>query len=528
MTRRKNLFRTLAAAGLALAASGCAAHFKSPIPVENIVMVDRAGAPVDPTGNARCSHARGSLCDGDHLKTKAYRRLTGKEYRTYLDNLFAGLDAFPADPNGKQKILLYIHGGLNTQFSTIERAYCAQPTVEQGGYFPIYLNWQSNLFTSYVSQLYFVRKGRRHPAYSPVAWGLSPFYLAKDLARAATRAVPIWSFMIASDARSLKQSDRNKTDQILAYKQAPETPQLDLREGDDQRGRAQKARSLASYIFTFPTKLLISPILDAAGTPAWAGMLRGAETAFRNDELDPRFAADAGSSAFELGRKVRATDGGFEIFLDGLKQYIAAHGGPSRFEVVLVGHSAGAIVLNHIVRLAEDGSEGRGSLPVTDIVYMASAATIGDYEDTLFPYLLRHKGKNQGEGTQVYHLVLHQMAEVRDRVSALRDVPPRGSLLVWIDNFLSERRNYRDRTAGRIESLTSSLGDLDSWQEIVPQIHIREFDAGAILEKNGPQHHGDFGRLTYWSPDCWKTHPQDPQRCYDQALVGRDGEACKR
>lgn len=502
-----------------LSFAGCTARLARPVPVSHIVMVDRGGAPVDPTGNVLCQ-SRGDLCDGAHLKSKAYRRLNGQEYDRYLDQLFAALDAFPPDANGRKKVLLYIHGGLNTQFTTIRRAYCAASTVKQNGYFPIYLNWQSNLFTSYANMLYFVRKGSRRPWYGPTTWGFTPFYLARDTSRAVTRAVPIWSFMFANDFRSIRIEEKEKEERIDVYKESGGA-RLDLRKGVDGRRRPERLLSLGSYALTLPTKLLISPILDAAGTPAWAGMLRAAETAFRTDELPKELTRTAAAGALDPRLEREPTNGGFDIFLVRLKRYIADHGGAQRFEVVLVGHSAGTIVLNHILREAGDAVDSIPFLPVTHVVYMASAATIQDYEDTVFPYLRRHPG------VDIHHLVLHHLADARDRVGSILDVPPRGSLLVWIDNFLNERKTYRDRTSGRSDSLSRALDDLDQWQDIVPRIHIREFDVGRAFAATEPQHHRDFGRLSYWNPDCWRTHPEHPEECYDRPLVGPQDRLCR-
>src|ERR1700740_564743 len=116
-----------------------------------------------------------------------------------------------------------------------------------------------------------------------------------------------------------------------------------------------------------------------------------------------------------------------------LERFIDGHGGADKFEVVLVGHSMGTIVINHLLRAST-------RLPVSRIVYMAAACTIKDYEDTVFPYLRQHPR------AQISQLVLHHTAELRESNLMLfrwLDFAPRGSLLLWIDNFLSSPDTYR-------------------------------------------------------------------------------------
>ena len=65
-------------------------------------------------------------------------------------------------------------------------------------------------------------------------------------------------------------------------------------------------------------------------------------------------------------------------------------------EVTMIGHSAGTLVINEILR--------RFDLPITNLVYLASASTIRDYENIVFPFLLKH------DHAQFYHVLLHHDA----------------------------------------------------------------------------------------------------------------------
>jgi pimeloyl-ACP methyl ester carboxylesterase len=500
-------------AGFGILLAGCSA-ITLPVPRENVVMVDRTGVPVDPTGNTGCKKD-GFLCEGRHSRFRLYPPIEKANYEKYTQDILDALGR-QATSGGKKKILIFIHGGLNTQLSTVERAVSYHKKIEEAGYFPIFIDWQSSLVSSYFNQLAYQRQGRDWKS-SPLGWALAPFYLVKDLARAVARLVPVEVFMFRSDLQAGRSSKKLDDKKQLVVQAAP-VQAGEIAFGEDRREWPEKLRSLSAYVVTIPTKLLLSPLLDAFGTSAWDSMLRASETPFRSDELTRAPFRTGIPSQENLEQKlppdlnpaigVRDTNGGLNVFITRLRDYIESNGGKEKFEVVLVGHSMGAIVINHILR-------EQPSLPVTNIVYMAAACTIKDYEDSVFPYLRSHPK------THIYHLALHRIADVRDRTTAfgfgVLDLPPRGSLLVWIDNFLSDPKTYRDRTAGRTENFVTALGDMNEWKDIAPRVHFREFSVGGEFNGTDPQHHGDFGKVTYWDPECWKPNPTDrsPKDCYD-------------
>jgi hypothetical protein len=215
-------------------------------------------------------------------------------------------------------------------------------------------------------------------------------------------------------------------------------------------------------------------------------------------------------------------DGGLSVFLRRLQQVIAdpANGGRDAWEITLVGHSMGTIVLNQMIRefglRTETALDGKSpaigvALPFNRIVYMAGAATVRDYQDSLFPYLLENRN------ARVFHLVLHPKAEVRERFDPgipYVDFPPRGSLLVWVDDFLSAPETPLDRTVGRYENLISAAHNTPD--ELRGRIHIKAFGVGGGVR--APQKHGDFtSHLKFWMPECWwSPGPDYPPGCYEE------------
>jgi len=132
-------------------------------------------------------------------------------------------------------------------------------------------------------------------------------------------------------------------------------------------------------------------------------------------------------------------------------------------------------------------------LNVGNIVFMAAATTTEDYQSTINPYLARHPK------TQMYHLVLHPRAEVSER--NYYDFAPRGSLLVWIDNFFTDPSTPLGRRVGRFSNLMPELTFTDPG--IRGQVHVKVFRVGTPVSCWSPQKHGDFGSFPFWDKDFW-------------------------
>ena len=144
----------------------------------------------------------------------------------------------------------------------------------------------------------------------------------------------------------------------------------------------------------------------------------------------------------------------------------------------------GAIVLNQIMRQFLQ-------LSCMNIVYMAAACSISEFVESVVPYLREHKR------ARVYNLCLHPIAEEIE--SSALEAAPRGSLLVWIDNFLSSPETTPDRRLGVWENILQATHMIPS--DLRGRIYIKGFSAGNNADK--PQTHSDFGRLEFWNPKLW-------------------------
>ena len=75
------------------------------------------------------------------------------------------------------KILIFIHGGLNSLKSSQERSKIISKIMKDG-YYPIFINWDADLPDSFREDLFFIRQGKVEPAKGIITF---PFKFASEL-----------------------------------------------------------------------------------------------------------------------------------------------------------------------------------------------------------------------------------------------------------------------------------------------------------------------------------------------------------
>jgi hypothetical protein len=518
--------RLLAIGSFAAFLAGCAsspALLHSPeIIREHVIAVDGAGRPHDPMSP----------------NSPAY---SIQEYRSQINGIFNAMDAFQKQ-HPDRKILIFVHGGLNSPADSLASADSEMDCVMAAGYYPIYLDWNSDLFSTYGEHIALITQGETDN--TVVRALLTPAYVLADIGRAATRIPIVWINQFASDIQAtgsdfaaLPKDGRYAATRPAEYPQyqrwaagrrgqalAKVYHQLWLAQKDDEKKPIRQELRIyigpdydvnpwhmtqlgVLYVLTLPTKLISQPLIDWLGTPAWQVMSRRTLIAFDGDlggnpsnpDLDP-----AAVSQRET-RVDTATDystiGAMEIFRDRLQKHTSSttRPMPSSYEITLVGHSMGTMVLNEWLR--RDLLESKHQV-YANIVYMAAACSVRDFSRAVVPYLI------ENPQTQFYDLMLHPLADLRERGRGY-DLPPRGSLLVWLDDFLTDPQTPLDRTLGRWDNMVTAT-------ELIPKSVRKQmnFKAFALAPYNtqpppagqpnyGPQEHGQFRGNPYWSKDFW-------------------------
>jgi len=514
-------------------------------PFYHVLMFDWRGQPVDPTGNYDCS-SEGKNGDSvdvvDHEKSKKpefvfcgkdrgrynvilpFNNLELENYKAFITRLFVVRDMY-RKATGNNKVLIFVHGGLNRLDKSTERAVKYHKLIEakaaDPGYFPIFINWQSNLTSSYLDHLYNIRQGEEWPP--PTGWPLAPFVFAADLIRAVGQAALTWGNQFQSDLESVRGTHsksiieakkvldgiRDSDEQQFQISHGGKCPNLPEQENGDCRTSFELMTALFKWLVTLPTKIVSGPFIDALGTSAWNSMLRTSHLLFHSEQ------------DFHPGSKIKAWEehqrnkkevegiGGLSVFMRLLKEKIKTD--PEKWEITLVGHSMGTIVINEMLRRFPD-------IRYDDIVYMAAACSIREYEDSVFPYLNKH-GQNQQrqkehepnkpKPPQVYHLMLHEQAEVGETLEYV-DLPPRGSLLVWVDNFFSKPKTHLDRRLGRWTNLALAVHNTP--KEMQEQIFFKVFALGESTKETNPQRHGEFNEFPFWRETFWKPEEEVTKR----------------
>ena len=188
--------------------------------------------------------------------------------------------------------------------------------------------------------------------------------------------------------------------------------------------------------------------------------------------------------------------GGLSVLMEKLRSLKKKHD-PQDYKVTLIGHSMGTLMLNELLRLYGDPEK---DFEYDEIVYMAAACTIRDFEASVVPYLQRHKD------SKFFNLTLHPEADARER--AAFDLLPRGSLLEWVDDYATNPSSFMELTLGKWNNAIMALHVIP--ETIRPRVTLKGFgirdpDFNSGPQSNRPEAHGDFNDVTqlFWQPKYW-------------------------
>ncbi|MCA8955156.1 MAG: hypothetical protein KDC87_03725 [Planctomycetes bacterium] len=448
-------------------------------------------------------------CDGEGVVVdpRTDTELTGERLEARIAAILSAAETACAShrlPEQPRKLLIHVHGGLNGRTVSLKTAQriVAEMDHETPGnwHYPVFFTWDSGPISTWWEHLTLLRHGRHAPAFGPIT---APIYLSTDLAVGAARTPRSWLFQLGSDAAlayrvatktSILPSWRNAEAAIALLPAAVPLPAPADRQfvnaacGEYHRRAWRHGVRFVWYFATLPVSLATSAVVVLGmGQGAWDGMLHRASNLFyRYDEFDLR-TVRGDRDTRRAALRSRPT-GPFAVFLRQLAKHIRErHDAGEYYEVTLVGHSMGAIILNDALSLMADSDEELGDLPIKDIVYMAPACSIEEGARSLVPYLERNPNAS-------FHLLtLHPLAEV-DELNAYGAVP-RGSLLEWIDNFYTSPTSPTDRRFGK---WTNIMQALHLFRTVAHRVTVKGF---GVKYDSVPQMHGDFNLCPFWRPE---------------------------
>ncbi len=513
------LLRTVAALTTLLVA-GCAGP-KGRVPDEHIVMINFRGTPVDPT-------------DQPILNIGHYREVDKTKYKQQLDRIVAHIAEYaqgfsrtrgqqtltwtpgltdvskspermldrahqaaasmgepnaPIDPL-KPRVVIFIHGGLNTQTGSVVRAVELHSEMLADGVYPVFINWQSSLFSSYWDHLFLVRYGEERQWQ---AWLTAPFVVAEDLLRAIGRA-PMTIYSEISGA--FRSTDMfTAENQRLEKKIAAEAiAELDAEFPELQRNPGTGVGAFARDVVLMIPHMVLGILIDIGGTSSWEQMHRRTTLLMESEES---YRADS------IAQPTQAAVPQFLAELTRVQAELRSRG--IDLQVDIVGHSMGCIITNLILGTAnaQVGNDAGllapdpDALPIfTNIVYMADADSVQKTERAVYPYLL---GPAHGR-TQFFQLSLNDKAEFAE--SSGFYLAPKGSLLVWIDHFFEATPSMPDQRAGKMQSQLFSMHRIPP--SLRERMHFKSFLFDGDDSRENPRLHGDFTTGKFWRDEYFR------------------------
>lgn len=356
------------------------------------------------------------------------------------------------DGDGAAHIMLFVHGGLVSTRAAMK----SSRELDEAGVFakrdiqPVYVNWNSSLFSALADDILWVRAGNRAAEGILVA----PVVVASRLIEGLFATPPNLYYQLVDESRFWQKwhgEDISATT-VLA---------------DGAVGLAHAPFSIVSV-----------PLFTGYGRGAWNMMKR---------RIDVMYAAQKAPKRFF--RRVDQRPGAMRTFLAALaeerlnwERECATDGGG--FELDFFGHSMGAIVGARMLREFPDIAFDR-------VIFAAAAATAEDFVTTVPVYLKHHTDShffNYGLS------VIDEGNELTLKSAAF----PRGSLLVWVDNFFDPILSPEDYRVGdffnnpvfRVPEDTNS-------DSVCKRMHFVKFGGTRSDRKDLPRRHGDFNEPAF-------------------------------
>ncbi|PAJ73388.1 hypothetical protein CJF42_16110 [Pseudoalteromonas sp. NBT06-2] len=397
--------------------------------------------------------------EGRLLEPKNEKKIPRADEKKYIRGIIANYDKLKKQ-KPELELTIFIHGGLNSHNTATSRVQNLKQEMLDDNKYPLFLSWNSGPFTNYIDHLLFLRNGEESKFLGPIS---SPFILLEDLFRSVAR-IPASTYRILFSQNAAIKSYNSKEE--IEYGNA-------LKNVDDASFLLHNSPNDTGFAFTDwfsvinPTKLVSSPFIDGLGKGAWNSMLRRTDLVLINDSSHKGVPLQNATTAANLF---------FEMFYSAYK---------NDENINLIGHSMGTVVANNILSQYQH-------IDFDNIVYLAAACSIKDLNQVVHPYLLKNKQST------FYNVTLNPYNDMTENLAY--DFTPRGSLLMWIDQFLEDTNSFSDKTAGFWFNIIRGAVKAFPDREVQKRVHLTQFG----LRDGSPEKHGDFSEYLFWNEDFWR------------------------
>jgi pimeloyl-ACP methyl ester carboxylesterase len=382
----------------------------------------------------------------------------------------------------RDSLLIIVHGGMKDLKESVSETQEQTPVIEStSGYYPLYINWESSMMDAYWEQLVYIRQGKYSPTMGPIS---APFYLVADFGRAIVRAPITWGHQGYNLMRNTFMHPSVNDTIYIKYSREFYSGGNHIYLGQSDIGFWDDFLGYVTHVFPGLVKIITTPLLDTFGKSAWQNMNRRTQKLFRRHDEFNLYNINA------VNVKPSGSTGGASVLMDSVAALAKKD---ENISITLIGHSMGCGILAEIIMHYSD-------LHFENIILMAPAMTIKDFEHIIVPYLQKPENKN----TNVYILTLHPEGD--DRENTFYDVIPRGSLLDWVDDFASEPTEFTEVTLGKWKNIIRAAHIIP--EDVRGQIYIKGF---GYNNDTDPQLHGDFNDLEneFWKNDFWEIKTND-------------------
>jgi len=268
--------------------------------------------------------------------------------------------------------------------------------------------------------------------------------------------------------------------------------------GGVNRGASRYGRFLWGFVTMF-FRAVPGVIIHAGGPGEWESLKHSTQTMFQPDssllktDVPVSYLEDSGALSKFIHALAANADTLDSLLVKDGREPVAIH---------ILAHSMGTIIASELLRHDTH-------LPITRIVFMAAACRVHDFFDVIVPYLGRHPE------TRFYNLMLHDVHDLHESCAGpWGSFLFRGSLLTWIDDFLSTQQTPLDRTLGRNENALPATRFVPN--SLRSRVMFKTFGDGGPGDGTRTAHgtpvkHGDFSKpaLHFWETSFW-TPPGAP------------------
>lgn len=203
----------------------------------------------------------------------------------------------------------------------------------------------------------------------------------------------------------------------------------------------------------------------------------------------------------ENEKRVDVRHGG-ELFEFLFKRILENRKNESKFayEITVVGHSMGAIVLNKTLNVFRD--DWLDTNVLKNIADVAAACSIREAIEALRPILSEDREGGLRKPPNFYNLMLNRVAEVTETHAF--GVVPTGPLLVSIDQHYQNPAHPLERTFGSEVNVYSALDVMwENFKEAGSDVYFKSFDRHP---NTFPNMHGDFDETPFWLREAWSAN----------------------